>query len=144
MVVSHTACRALFETPRNVTDDQMRRIAESDGVVGIFAEPVFLGNARLDRYIDHVLHAMDVAGASHVGVGADFTAQLRSCPGLVRLPPWVVEAVDRSVGDFIPDLKSPEHYPNLADGLQRRGLSDAEIQAVLADNFLRVLRRSLS
>ena len=48
VLVSHALCRALQDIPRNLSDDQLRALAERDGVVGLMALPVRDAPARLD------------------------------------------------------------------------------------------------
>ncbi len=63
-----------------------------------------------------MLHAIDVAGVEHVGLGSDFD-------GIPRTP----------VG-----LESAADYPNLAAVLQRRGLSDRDMERVMGGNLKRL------
>jgi membrane dipeptidase len=145
LLVSHTGCRALFDNQRNVTDDQMRALAARGGVVGIFAVPYFLGEPRrsLDRMVDHIVHALDVAGPEHVGLSGDFTAQLHACPGLVRQAPWL--NVDPALAaETVNELSGPSGYPRLVEAMQTRGITGDTLAAVLHGNFLRVFRAALS
>lgn len=146
LIVSHTCCRALNDITRNTSDDQLRAIGERDGVVGIMALPRAVDPERpeLDRYVDHVEHALDVAGAEHVCVGGDFMAQLvrSGCSTITRrdaatLPPGL------DIGQSVTGLEGPADYPALADALRARGHDDATVDAVLHGNLVRFLRRAL-
>ncbi len=144
LLVSHTGCRALFETQRNISDEQLRQLAERGGVAGIFAVPYFLGEPRtaVARVADHVLHALDVAGADHVGLGGDFTRRLFDCPGLVRFAPWL--GIDPAGAiEVVDGLAGPEGYPLLVDELRRRGVDEATLEQVMRGNFLRLFRAAL-
>jgi len=67
--------------------------------------------------LDHVDHIVGLVGADHVGLGSDF----------------------EGVGDSLPDgLKDVSGYPNLVEGLLRRGYSEADIKKILGENLLRV------
>ncbi|MFT5286718.1 MAG: membrane dipeptidase [Planctomycetota bacterium] len=70
----------------------------------------------VDRLVDHVMHAIDIAGVEHVGIGSDFD-------GIERGPEHLEDA---------------GAYGYLADQLKRRGLGDSEVQAVMAGNMERV------
>lgn len=144
VVVSHAGCRALLETPRNLSDDQLRAIAERGGVVGMMAIPGAIDPAErtVERFVDHIAHACDVIGADHVGVGGDFVQQLLAS-GAVRVPADVVLADGAESAFVIDGLAGPEDYPNLVVALERRGFGDEERDAVLAGNWLRVLRAAL-
>lgn len=78
ILCSHTACRALSDHPRCITDEQAKLIADAGGVIGVAAVPAFLDaklsygeNCRREDYIRHVLHFCEVAGAEHVCIGFD-------------------------------------------------------------------------
>jgi membrane dipeptidase len=70
----------------------------------------------MERVLDHVVHAVEVAGVDHVGLGSDFDGILR-----------------RPVG-----LEDASCYPALAEGLARRGFSPADVEAVMGGNMHRV------
>jgi membrane dipeptidase len=76
-IASHSSCRALHDHPRNLPDDALRAIARSGGYVGINALGGFLApEATVDDFVRHVAHAVEVAGAHHVGLGMDFVEDL--------------------------------------------------------------------
>jgi membrane dipeptidase len=144
LIVSHTGCRALFDDHRNVTDGQLRAIAERDGVVGVFAISLFLDPRRptLERFVDHLDHVAEVAGPRHAGVTGDFLRRLISIgaftlPGFIELP----EGVPFDAG--YDELNDPLHYPRLREALAARGYEGPVLDGVLGENFLRVLRRTL-
>jgi membrane dipeptidase len=140
VVVSHTGCRTVYATPRNLTDDQLRRVARTGGVIGIMAHPLAVDPAMptLERYLDHIDHAVSVVGVDHVGLGPDFIEQVARSgasgdPGNLLLPPGV------KLEDSIAGLAGPADLPALLDALARRGHPPAAIEAIAAGNVLRVL-----
>ena len=73
--------------------------------------------AALDDVLDHFDHVIALVGVDHVGVGSDYDG----------------------VGDSLPTgLKDVSAYPNLVEGLLRRGYSEADIRKILGENLLRV------
>ena len=73
--------------------------------------------AALDDVLDHFDHVVALAGVDHVGIGSDFDG----------------------VGDSLPTgLKDVADYPNLIEGLLRRGYSEQDIRKILGENLLRV------
>ncbi len=145
VLASHTACRALVDTPRNLSDEQLRALAERDGVAGIFAIPLFTDPERrsLERLVDHIDHAIAVAGEAHVALGGDFVRQLVRSGAVqvnqadLRLPPgYTLDAA-------IEGLAGPEDYPRLVAALRARGHDDERLDALLFGNLRRVLRRGL-
>ena len=76
-IASHSSCRALHDHPRNLPDVALRAIARAGGFVGINALGGFLAPvATVDDFVRHVAHAVEMAGADHVGLGMDFVEDL--------------------------------------------------------------------
>lgn len=156
VIVSHSSCRSLTPSIRNVTDDQLRAVAANGGVVMInffdamvnqeAGEEVFqearrrvevsgqgmayiwsaMYDLRRERSIpgatwgdvvDHIDHAVQLAGVDHVGIGSDFD-------GVFDLPRG---------------LEDVERLPWIAYGLLRRGYTEDDIYKILGGNVLRVL-----
>jgi membrane dipeptidase len=144
LVVSHAACRAVNDHPRNLPDEALRALAAHGGVIGIMLHPLAVDPAQptLDRVVDHIDHAVDVMGIEHVGLGSDFTKQLVQAlnwvePADALLPPGL------RADAAIVDLAGPEDFPNLVEALGRRGYEGERLAAVLGENFLRVFRQAL-
>ena len=75
IVCSHSCCRSICDVPRNLTDDQMKALAQHDGVMQVTLYHGFLksdGEASIRDAIDHLNHAVDVMGIDYVGLGSDF------------------------------------------------------------------------
>jgi membrane dipeptidase len=99
-LVSHACCHALCPHPRNLTDDQLKALAQAGGVLGITFYPPFLtgmAHARMSDVIFHIEHAVSVMGAAHVGVGSDFDgcdalpdgiAGAQDLPALIKALPF--------------------------------------------------------
>jgi membrane dipeptidase len=136
VLVSHALCRAVHDSPRNLSDDQLRAIAERDGVVGLMALPFVMHESErtISYLIDHVDHLVQTVGAAHICLGGDFAYQLE-LSGAFGMPPEEPMAVD--------GLAGPEDYPNLFEALRNRGYGEADLRAIASDNLLRVLRRTL-
>jgi membrane dipeptidase len=79
--------------------------------------------ASMDDVLDHFDHVVKLVGIDHVGIGSDFDG----------------------VGDSLPDgLKDASGYPNLVEGLLRRGYSEEDIRKILGENLLRVWKAAES
>jgi len=146
VLVSHACCRTVCDSPRNVSDDQLVALAERDGLVGVMALPSAVDPEQpdLERLLDHVEHAVAVAGAEHVCFGADFMSRLVRTGAvtptpreLATLPPGL------EPGAPVTGFAGPEDYPALAAALARRGLDEAVVSALLHGNLVRFLRRAL-
>ena len=78
--VTHAGCRAVNETPRNLTDEQLRALADRDGVFGLMLHPIAIDPERrtIERAIDHLEHAVEVIGPDRVCLGGDWTKRLNA------------------------------------------------------------------
>lgn len=75
IVCSHSNCRALCDHPRNLTDDQLKALAQKGGVAHITLYGGFVkqhGEADILDAMAHLDHAIDIMGIDHVGLGTDF------------------------------------------------------------------------
>jgi membrane dipeptidase len=142
LVASHSSCRALCDHHRNLSDEHLRAIAATGGVVGINVLPFFIaadGNASLDGVVDHLEHAAEVAGVDHVGLGPDFIKDYvdELYPTLERYTPLG----GANMKEGVPGLESPRDLPNLTERLVARGWGEPDVRKVLGENWLRVFSR---
>ncbi|MBI3371451.1 MAG: membrane dipeptidase [Betaproteobacteria bacterium] len=94
-----------------------RQLAAKGGVIGLW--PLWYSYANLDLYADELTRMVDAYGASHVGIGSDMFGLGRST------------------------MPSYAEFAQLPDYLAKRGLKDADVDAVLGGNYLRLLRQAL-
>ncbi|MGB5809052.1 MAG: dipeptidase, partial [Polyangiales bacterium] len=92
VIVSHTGVRGTCDTRRNLSDDQLRAIANTGGVVGIgYWERAVCGRAPAD-IAGAIAYAVDRIGVDHVALGSDFDGGV-AVPFDTRGPVLVVEAL---------------------------------------------------
>jgi membrane dipeptidase len=144
VVVSHAACRAVCETPRNLSDDQLRALAARGGVLGMMLLPLVIDPTRLEieRAVAHFDHAVEVMGIDHVGLGGDFIRQVLQAVGM-RQPKDSLAPAALPWDAAIEGLDGPDGYPRLIDALRAHGYDDTSLAAICGGNFLRLLRQGL-
>jgi membrane dipeptidase len=145
VLVSHACCRAVHDTPRNVSDDQLRALADRDGVIGLMALPLAVDPERptIERLVDHIDHAVSVAGIEHVALGGDFIEQVHAVVDPTNVPDSLLRP-GASMGQPLEGLAGPADYPALIDALRARRFEGERLDAILAGNWLRLFRRALS
>jgi membrane dipeptidase len=148
VVVSHAGCRGIHDHVRNVSDDQLRALAGRGGVLGMMALTLTVGRdgATLERYLDHLDHAVGAMGIEHVALGSDFIDQVIQSELAAGLPlnPATQEALELGGGRLaIQELVGPADYPALLDALRSRGYEGERLDAIAHGNLLRVLRAGL-
>ena len=141
-IASHSNARAICNHPRNLTDDQLRAVAESGGVIGLnfFGGFVDLENPTVGKIVDHVAHIADTVGIDFVGLGTDF------------LEDWLLERAKILIGDTLPDpsmldmwvpnCRRSDQLPHFTSEMLTRGFSHDDIAKVLGGNFMRVFRQA--
>jgi membrane dipeptidase len=137
--VSHASCRAIYDHRRNLSDAQLTAIAERGGVVCLMPHPLVVDPSRptIDRFIDHVDHAVSVIGLDRVGLGGDFLQQIARATG-DGTQTFEGIAVDATLDG----LEGARDYPRLLEALGARGYSSADVAAVAGGNLLRFLAAS--
>lgn len=146
---NHTMCESLYKNhPRAKTDEQIRAMANKGGVMGVICLGYMIGpdpggQTTLEAYVDHIDHAVKVAGIDHVGVAADFAIQGIEANG-ATYDNWYVprlssfkESYQVKWPPWIPELDKPDRYLQVAKVLDRRGYSTGDIEKILGQNWLR-------
>ena len=121
IVCSHSCCRALCDHPRNLTDEQMRALAQKGGVMQITLYNGFLqkeGQASIIHAMEHLEHAINIMGIDHVGLGTDF---------------------DGDGG--VPGLADSSELINFTRELLRRRYNEDDIRKIWGSNWLRVMEQ---
>ena len=118
VVVSHTGVRGVADNARNLSDDHLRGIAATGGLIGIGFWPTASGGDDAEAIARSIKHATNVAGMDHVALGSDFDGGVQTpfdATGLVQV----------------------------TDALILAGFKDDEIGKVMGGNALRVLAEAL-
>jgi membrane dipeptidase len=119
LIVSHTGVAGVRPHWRNLTDAQIKAVADTGGTIGIIFNAPFLrrpgGPRDAGMIADHVQHVMRVAGEDFVSIGSDFDG-------------WITPP---------PDLASADRYARLVQVLLERGVRASQVEKVLGQNFLR-------
>jgi membrane dipeptidase len=133
VMASHSNCRAIVPTDRQLSDDMIRAIIKRDGVIGINFFDRFLlppdqygkRRATLVDVITHMKRICDLAGdATHVGIGTDMDGGL----GRNEIPEEIQTSAD---------------LPKIAPVLSAAGFSDREVAGIMGDNWVSFFRRAL-
>jgi membrane dipeptidase len=120
VIATHANARALADQPRNLSDRQIREIAQSGGIIGVTAAHGQLAPGRvatLRHLVRQIVYMVGIAGPEHVALGTGFEA-----------------GVER-----VQDFRNAADLPRLAGELNRAGLNDHDLELVMSQNALRVL-----
>lgn len=148
VLITHSNVRTLTKGhPRCKTDEAIRKMAKSGGVMGITAVRNFVTAKEpttINSFVDHIDHVVKITGIEHVGIGTD--ADLK---GYDALPPEAYKVLrggyKKSYGFRdkldIEGLDHPKKIFDLTEALVLRGYSDDNIRGILGGNFKRVLSK---
>jgi membrane dipeptidase len=153
MVASHSAVAAIHPHIRCKTDEVIKAIADTGGLIGICCINGFLGRTNdINAFLDHIDYVAKKFGVDYVGIGTDVGYASRVQPSEARLPARPLQRVrwealwpPGSLGSGTRDPRALAslawtNWPIFTVGLVQRGYRDADIQKILGGNMLRVLR----
>lgn len=136
VIASHSNCRAINGIMRNLTDDQIKALAKTGGVIGINAASVIVAenNADVKALADHVDHLREIAGIDHIGLGFDFCDQIFRDQSQNK---------DKKQDGPYDVIKGHRNIYRLTEELIMRGYTDDELRLIYGENFLRVYKSVL-
>ncbi|HEY8974545.1 MAG TPA: membrane dipeptidase [Burkholderiaceae bacterium] len=157
LAITHSACRAVADHPRNKSDAELRRLADQGGVLGLYFMPYLrlAGQPMAADLVAHLEHALHVCGEDHVGLGTDGGTTLHDDMTAYRRRLEDEIAQRRALGigapgetadvvTFLPDLCGPTQFQRLADLLAARGHGASRIEKILGGNFRRLMAQAWS
>jgi membrane dipeptidase len=151
VLISHSGCAAVYPHPRNKPDEILKALADRGGYFGVYLMPYLVASPTVptrEHVLDHIVHAINVCGSDHVGIGSDGAIQK------TVLTPEQKDAFDKDIAHrkqlgigapgedrypYVPDLNGPDHMRVIADELAKRGQPPQVIEKVLGANFQRVI-----
>jgi len=151
MMASHTGAEAVLDHMRCKSDEELKAIAATGGLIGVYVLPNMLGpDATLQTMLNHVDHIARVVGTDHVAIGTDTTYAAEWPEAITGLPGarfrttwWGNWNADNhplpSSDEAARGSLAWTNWPLYTVGLVTRGYSDEDIVKILGRNFLRVL-----
>jgi membrane dipeptidase len=149
VTANHSAARSVFSHARNKSNEALRAIAGTGGVIGVVAVPFFLSNEdspTIERMLDHMDYIASLVGSQHVAIGTDWPLQapdavLKATIG-AELAKNGFRTQDRvDVTKRLIGFDDCRDFPNITRGLVKRGYSDEQVRGILGENALRVFEQ---
>lgn len=125
VIASHSNAYTLCRHPRNLTDDQIRALADQGGIVGVNFFPKHVtdspDNCTIEDVVDQIMYLYQVGGSDAIALGSDFDG----------------------IGSTPVGLEDVGKMPGLIPALEKRGLPTAVIEKIMGLNLLRVVNQVL-
>jgi membrane dipeptidase len=148
--MTHAGARAVWDTPRMKSDDVLRAVAETGGVIGMSAAPhTTLSHSHprhnIHSVMDHFRYCLDLVGIEHVAFGPDTLygdhVDLHTVFGhLLKRGAAAGGGPAFEEVEYVDGLENPtENFGNICGWLVQQGFSDSEIALVLGGNIRRAL-----
>jgi membrane dipeptidase len=151
VLISHSGCTAVYPHPRSKPDEILKSLADRGGYFGVYLMPYVVASPTVptrEHVLNHVVHAINVCGADHVGIGSDgsiektvLTAKQKADfdQHIAKRKELGIAAPEEDRYPYVPDLNGPDHMEIIATELAKRGQPAAIIEKVLGANFQRVI-----
>lgn len=127
VIITHTGLASENSHRRNISDEALKAVANSGGLVGVLFATNFLSNSRdnppSEIIIDHLDHIISTVGEDHAAIGSDFDGWIP------RIPEDMQDAAD---------------LPLLTQAMLDRSYTHKQVKKILGENFLRVWREILA
>jgi len=126
LVATHSNAHSITQHSRNLTDKQLRAIADSDGMVGLNFATAFLredgkmlADVPLSQMLKHLDYLLEIIGEDRVGLGSDYDGAV--------MPEKLTDLSD---------------LPNLRQAMKDHGYEEKIIKKICYENWLRVLHKT--
>jgi microsomal dipeptidase-like Zn-dependent dipeptidase len=118
VMVSHTGVRAVVNSPRNLSDEQIKKLAAKGGIIGIAFFDKVVGNNEIEGIVASMKRVKNLVGVEHIALGSDYD-------GSVAMPFDIMG------------------FPIIVEALMQEGFSEDEIRAIMGENVKRFLLENL-
>lgn len=132
-IASHSNARALCNHKRNLTDEQIKAIAQKNGLIGVNAFRNFVSeneeNKDIKHYVDHIDYIVSLTGIKHVALGFDFCEYLHKDKSDLTSNPLGLENASKA--------------QNVIQELYNRGYKRNDVRKIAYENFMRIFETVL-
>ncbi|MGD9569316.1 MAG: dipeptidase [Sedimentibacter sp.] len=135
-IASHSNVRSIHDRMRNLTDEQIKAIAERNGVIGINAYKSIAGvkddEDPIKKLADHIEYMVNLVGPRHVGYGFDLCNNY-----------YDSELKFKYESHNSDSISSHAEAVLITEELLRRGMSEEDVKLIIGGNFYRVFSEAL-
>ncbi len=137
IIASHSNCREIVSSMRNLTDKQIKKISSRNGIIGINSANIFTGNieeeSNIEKLSEHVLRLKEIAGIDSISLGLDICENF-------ELEDSDEYNHNRKFRNVISKHSEIKEFKNV---LLKKGLSEIEIENIFGENLMKFLKKYL-
>ena len=124
---SHSNCKKIFNVPRNLTDEQIKAIAELNGIIGMVSVKTLCGKENYEqRYIEHIKHVKKILGtANNIVLATDDMSYYK---------------IEPEIYQNFNIYKQEQADKRITQQLQENNFTEEEINKIKYNNFLKVVK----
>lgn len=138
VIASHSNAKALCDAARNLTDEQLKAIQQTGGLVGLNSFNLFVSQnipeQTIDRFVEHAAYIAEKIGVSHIAFGFDFFEFLSTD----SMKSYSDQDTSYTVG-----LEDCSKLPILIEKLKKIGFSQAELEQICYKNWHNLIQTVL-
>lgn len=136
ILASHSNAKALARAARNLTDDQLKAIRDTNGLVGLNGFNDFISDIKEEQDVDHLVnHASYIAdkiGVEHLGFGFDFFEFLNTD---------FMKSYSDQEDSLLRGMEDCSKVPVLMEKLRKAGFTEKDLEMIGGGNWLNLIQR---
>ena len=136
ILASHSNAKALASAPRNLTDDQLKAIRDTDGLVGLNAFNDFISDIREEQDVDHLVvqasYIADKIGVEHLGFGFDFFEFLNTD---------FMKSYSDQDDSLLKGMEDCSKVPVLLEKMRKAGFTEKDLEMISGGNWLNLIQK---
>lgn len=151
VVFSHACTQGVYNSQRNLKDDQIRAVAKTGGMIGVAAVPFFISPEKrpgMEHFLAHIRYMVDMVGSDHVGIGLDYyTGQhpyandeqaAATYANNVAVGRWTPTNYPAPPYYYPAGIETPDKLGNLTEALLKSGYAESDVKKIMGGNWVRV------
>ena len=136
ILASHSNAKALAGAARNLTEDQLKAIRDTNGLVGLNAFNDFISDIREEQDVDHLVHhasyIADKIGVEHLGFGFDFFEFLNTD---------FMKSYSDQDDSLLRGMEDCSKVPVLLEKMRKAGFTEKDLEMISGGNWLNLIQR---
>jgi membrane dipeptidase len=147
IIVSHTGARAVYNTRRMASDDELKAVANTGGLIGIHSGVNVLSDKKqqsVEDIIDHLDYCVNLIGIDHVCIGSDNYFGDKNANHQHSIKKHAADGLQKYLvfnAPYMEGIENPSEWKNITRWLVKRGYSRPDIEKLIGRNALRLIEQ---